>query len=265
MTTGKTLPPVAGIYSFPKSGNTWIRQIIAARISRGEDAGTALRAIPDLHQSAMETARDIDGFRFYKHHSGRVLEKWRGQILGTTHVIHIRRNPLDVFLSTLNFISDNVEGSAPLAFGSVDEICGTALFDMYFHAFVVTGRVLAMPVSKDYFAHNRYWLEQQARRAGPKTVCIRYEDLMDDTLGTLDFLNTWLGLGPGDLQTMIDVADRRTDSNGKFFWKRRQKNFLSYLSRQQIELFWTYRGAQTQALGYDRSYFLTDPGLTGNQ
>jgi len=247
-----------GIYSFPKSGNTWMRQIIAARFNLDRKGPPVHEAIPDLHQTGLGTGHYANGMRFYKHHAGELLHKLKGEKLNTTHVIHIRRNPLDVFLSNLNFISANITGSAPLAFDSVDAIQGTELFDMYFHSFVVMGRLLPMSITKDYFTHNRYWLDRQADDNDLIVKCVRYEDLMDDIFVSLDFLNDWLALGPGELQELVDVADRRTAQNGRFFWKRQQKNFLNYLSGEQIELFWTYRGEQTEALGYEKSYFFED-------
>ncbi|WP_157046513.1 hypothetical protein [Roseovarius sp. 217] len=126
---------MVGIYSFPKSGNTWLRVIIANII------GGRPSVVPGLHKTELAGAVEFNGQRFFKHHGGSNLKSWKGQPLNTAHVIHIRRHPLDVFMSYLNYLSDNVTGTAPLRFSSVEEIHGTDLFDMYFKTFTVSGHL----------------------------------------------------------------------------------------------------------------------------
>ena len=107
---------VVGICAFPKSGNTWIRAIVGALLTSGR------RGAPDLPRDPFIQAEEIRGFRFHKHHGAHVLRSADGAPLATSHVSHIRRNPLDVFLSCLDFLSDNVTGTAPVRFESVDAI-----------------------------------------------------------------------------------------------------------------------------------------------
>ena len=239
--------PVLGIYSFPKSGNTWIRNIIGALFPKG------MMQVPDLHQKPFTDSGVQNGFRFYKHHGGQMVTSWKGEKFDTTHVIHIRRNPLDVFLSYMNFQSSNVTGSALIPYDSVDDIQGTELLDMYLHTFTVTGHVSGFQhVTKDYFSSNLYWLDYA--KTHPNVACIRYEDLLRDTERTLEFLTDWLALEPGQLTGMIEKASGKTAKDGKFYWKQKEKNYLDYLSEDQIELFLKYRGADTAKIGYGRDY-----------
>lgn len=242
--------PVLGIYSFPKSGNTWVRSIIGALFPRGK------AEVPDLHQSPLSDSGTYNGFRFYKHHSGRLVTEWKGETLDTTHIIHIRRNPLDVFLSYMNFQSRNVSDSALIPYDSVDEIKGTLLFDMYFHTFITTGHVTEFQqVTRSYFANNQYWINYAKKH--PNVACIKYEDLFHNAEETLGFLKEWLSLEPGQLRDMLETASGVTTKDGKFYWKQQEKNFLNYLTKEQIELFLEYRGKDTARIGYDRDYFLT--------
>lgn len=238
---------VLGIYSFPKSGNTWVRSIIGALFPKG------MVQVPDLHQKPFTDSGEFNGFRFYKHHAGQMVTQWKGQGIETSHVIHIRRNPLDVFLSYMNFQSQNVTGSALIPYASVDEIHGTDLFDMYLNTFIVTGHVSGFQhVTKDYFSNNLYWLDYAEKH--PNVACIRYEDLLKDTEKTLGFLNDWLALEPGQLKELIEKASGKTAKDGKFYWKQQEKNYVDYLSDEQIELFLQYRGADTAKIGYGRDY-----------
>ena len=63
---------------------------------------------------------------FYKSHHQRVLTRHKGDQFATDRIVSIHRNPLDVFVSYLNFVSGNVSpqaGSAlPFRFASVGDL-----------------------------------------------------------------------------------------------------------------------------------------------
>lgn len=236
---------LVGIYSFPKSGNTWLREIVAAAM------GAEKEAVPNLHAQPLSDAVMFRDFRFFKQHAGRNLSTWAGHPLPTTHVIHIRRNPLDVFVSYLNFLSANVRNQAPVPFESVEAIAGTELLDVYLDAFIVAGHISGsssfVALTGDYFGHNKAWMQPH-----PIPVQrIRYEDLLDNTQGTVEFLADWLGLSEPDLCEAIAVAGKRTAKDGQFFWKQKTKNYHSFLSLDQVRRFLRYRGHDCRAAGYD--------------
>lgn len=215
------------------------------------------KAIPDLHRNPLSEAQEFRGFRFFKHHGGRYVAKWQGQPVRATHIIHIRRNPLDVFLSYMNAISANVTNTAVLPFDSVEAIAGTDLFNMYFDTFIVTGHVAPRfsVETGDYFSHNRYWLTY-----GDKPIAhIRYEDLLSSPRQTLGFLKDWLKIDDSDIVAMLDRASQGTRKNGKFYWRQQEKNYFNFLTREQIDKFLKYRGEECRALGYDPDYLATPP------
>ncbi|MFD2172940.1 sulfotransferase domain-containing protein [Rhodobacter lacus] len=233
---------LVGIYSFPKSGNTWIRVII------GRIMNQDFEQVPDLHISPLSNAQEFNGLRFFKHHGGRNYKSWNGQKLDTTNVIHIRRNPLDVFVSYLNFLSDNVTGKAPIKFSSVDDIRGTDLFDLYFSTFITTGHVSAgfADVTGSYFQNNTFWMNQTEVPA----ILLKYEDLVSDPIATLEPVKQLLGIDDALIASAVEEAAAVTKPDGKFFWKQQEKNYLNYLSQEQIDLFVKYRGAESEAMGY---------------
>ena len=242
---------LVGVYSYPKSGNTWVRGIIAAAMN------ASAKVIPDLHEARLSEAREFRGYRFFKHHGGRDVQKWQGQDVPSTHIIHIRRNPLDVFASYLNFISANVTNTAAIPFDSVEAIAGTDLFDLYFSTFVVAGHIAPRfsVETGDYFSHNRYWMDF----TGKPIARIRYEDLLNDPIATLGFLKDWLKLSDADLETMLARAGKGTAKDGKFYWKQEEKNYFHFLREDQIATFVKYRGEECRALGYDPEYLMTPP------
>lgn len=238
-----------GIYSFPKSGNTWLRSILGTRMSSGK------MGVPDLHTHPLSQAEPLNGLRFYKHHGGRPVTEIDGVPFETSRFIHIRRNPLDVFLSYLNYLSDNVTGLAPMPFASVDAIAGTPLLDTYFEMFTEEGHLRRLVgITDDYFTHNRAWLDRVA--AHPDAVAIRYEDMLRVPGTTLAFLGDWLALPPEEIEAMVQESRRTTRADGKFFWKQQERNYWSYLSEAQVRHFIDRRGDQSAALGYDADYLL---------
>ncbi|MEI4232528.1 sulfotransferase domain-containing protein [Roseovarius sp. D22-M7] len=242
---------VIGIYSYPKSGNTWLRSIIGAQMQTG------LKGVPDTHRESFSDAERLRGAYFYKYH-GRDLRPFHHMPIRTSHVIHIRRNPLDVFLSYLNYLSDKVTGNAPVRFPSVEAIAGTPLFDAYFSTFVITGHLTRLvAVTGDYFDHNATWLARS--QSDSQICCLRYEDMLQDPVATLSFLQDWIGVDEASLASMVQAAEHTTRKDNRFFWRKQERNFLNFLSPGQIAFFLEYRGAQAEQLGYDASYFSALP------
>lgn len=240
---------LVGIYSFPKSGNTWIRVILGSIMANNASQ------IPDLHNQQLSEAHTFNGHRFFKLHAGYNVKHWRDQKLDTTQVVHIRRNPLDVFVSYLNFISDNVTGTAPIKFSSVEEIHGTDLFDLYFDTFVTTGHVALefAQTTGSYFDHNNFWMTQSEVPA----ILLKYEDLLADTQTALAPLRDFLGIDDATLSSALRETSTATKPDGKFFWKQKKNNYLDYLTDRQIDLFVKYRGEECRALGYEPEGFRT--------
>ncbi|CUJ91811.1 Sulfotransferase domain protein [Ruegeria denitrificans] len=248
-----------GIYSFPKSGNTWVRYIIAGAFAANPDTVPGLHGNPIgnakyFEENLTDTPQGSRKVRFYKYHGLNFIREQDGIEFNTNNVIHIRRNPLDVFLSYMNFISENVRKKAPIPFSSVDEIKGSEILDQYLSAFIVLGHVHTFPVSGSYFQHNFTWKDRAEKN--PNVKLIRYEDLMEDSYSTLSFLNDWVGLKRFDLNQGIKSAKSTTQLNGRFFWKQKLKNFRDYLSEEQIARFVKYRGDDCRKLGYDPKFFL---------
>ena len=247
---------VMGIYSYPKSGNTWVRQIMASVMGIAKDELS--KYIPDIHQGPIAVnpiKRDDIDYYLYKSHTDSEIRNNRGKVLINDIIVHIRRHPLDVFISYLNFISNNVTGDAPIRFESVDKIAGTELFSAYFISFMMSGAL--QPTFKpagSWFVSNKYWLERANKpiEGSSKVHSIKYEDLVNKGASELSFLTTFLSIDENAIDLAMKEADRRTPIDGKFFWKRKIGTYSEYLTKEQIDLFWRIRGDHARQLGYDR-------------
>ena len=250
-----------GIYSFPKSGNTWLREIIKSGFCFD---GRLRDLIPDAHQGPIghnilnwpksikknNVNTRFEKLFFYKSHTSRLIETSHNKKISTNFVIHIRRNPLDVFVSYLNYISDNQKGNGRIRFSSVDDIAGTKLFYTYFNTFCLLGHVQPnFRASGSWFDHNKYWLSNDKKIEGTKIVSIRYEDLVFDFDSTINKIRTILDFEKTN-QTIYNEAELNTKVNGGFFWRKSVGNFRNYLSSDDVAYFTDLHAENIKECGY---------------
>ena len=237
---------IVGILSFPRSGNRWMRNIVAASL------GGSMMDIPDLHQASFSGAKDFNGIKAFKFHAGTYLKRYKEMDADMTHVIHIRRHPLDVFVSYVNYKSNKVSGNAIIPYESIDSIAGTDLFDIYFDSFILHGHIerpAFYQLSKDYFSHNDYWISEAKRNSC--IHCLKYEDIMIDPIGALSFLPKLLGVDTDKVVNALKTAEDRTPVNGGLVWRKKMGGFSDYLTEAQINRFAKFRREDCQRLGYE--------------
>ncbi len=247
---------VVGLYSFPKSGNTWLRAVIAGATGMPMGPGVMQKYVTDTHfGKAMENPWSFQGtdWYFYKSHHAQLLTTDQNDPLVTDKVVHIYRHPLDVFMSYLNFVSRNVSPKAgkalPFQFDKVEDLTPEQL-ETLFAIFVEHATLVPQnKVFGNVFTH-----VSNFRKLGEEQLPvyqIRYEDLYDNFEGVVSGMCDFLGLENVDMNTVYRTADRRTKQNGKFFWKRQKENFRNFLTDEQVTRFVTRWGDEMAALGYD--------------
>lgn len=247
---------VVGLYSFPKSGNTWLRAIIGAITGMPHGPGMMQRYVTDSHYGPvienpwMFQKRD---WYFYKSHRKTPLVDHLDQNFDTDKFVYIYRHPLDVFVSYLNFVSKNVSPNAgqslPVQFDKVEDL-DAASMERLFAIFLEHATLF--PRNKTFggvFEHLA--LFRQLQENGSDVLILRYEDLMDNFNDEIIRLCDFLGFGDIDHQHVFDTADKRTRKNGKFFWKRQKENYRNYLTEDQIERFNTRYAKELQDQGYE--------------
>lgn len=246
---------VVGLYSFPKSGNTWLRAIIAGMTGMPMGPGILQKYVTDTHYGKVLdnpwTFHDVDWY-FYKSHHKNVLTEDDGEAFQTDKIIYIYRHPLDVFMSYLNFVSRNVSPRAgqslPIQFDKVEDLTPEELEEL-FQIYLEHGTLF--PRNKAFgsiFEHVENFRTRSMEKGD--TLILRYEDLYDKFDESIEAIRTFLDLGEVDAAAIYAAADRRTKQNGKFFWKRQKENFRNYLTDDQISRFLTRYKDEVEAMGY---------------
>ncbi len=247
--------PIVGLYSFPRSGNTWLRHIVAVAFkARGE---FLQRYVPDMHYGpvpANALVHNGQEYFFYKSHHKQIVAEHRGQPLRTDKVIYIYRHPLDVFISYLNFASKNVNSKMgeflQFEIESVDKLTPEQLASL-FSVFTVYGTIT--PQNRVYGGYFEHVAAAFAlRKSGFPIHIVRYENLLNDFVAEAGKMFAFLGIDDLDLNAIHQEADRRTAQDGKFFWRRKSGNYNEFLSKEQIDSYYKMFGTKLAELGYTR-------------
>lgn len=185
---------ITWLSSYPKSGNTWVRFMIANMLAGPLDSTEHLQAIvPDMHEplSAVQRRRWAAMPRQVTktHHVYREGEPYQGRTAG---IISVVRNPLDVLASGMNFRLLTRPGQQRAAEADA-ETARREYVDAYLRA---GGDPAWIAVGFGSWAeHVRSW-ERAAERY--RTLRLRYEDILADPHAAAVSVGGFLGLEMDD-------------------------------------------------------------------
>lgn len=175
------------IVSYPRSGNTWLRFLIAnlRRRDAKVDYGSIEKIIPDIYISDELKLRAMKGPRVLKSHEA-FDPRYR-------RVIYLIRDPRDVIISqfvTLRRLRSDIVGTSFDEF-VIRQIGGE--FDAWFGS---------------WSAHVNSWIHQD--KADLDLLLIRYEDIQENTLAVSQKVAEFLGLSCAeeDLRTAVENSSR---------------------------------------------------------
>lgn len=225
-----------GVISFPRSGNTWVRHILA-NLFFGGDFGK----VPGLHKNRLadaEVAETKTGrYIFYKTHEANPQTP-------VSKVLFIYRHPLDAFLSYLNYMSIR-NWPFGLKARSVDEFHKRGELDIFFNVFLafctLDGRR-----SRAWDTHITRYLNQPRAEVIP----IKYEALTQNPMQALEGFRNAFGLSRTELEIAITAASAKTALDGKFYWKQTVGLHKDYLKDEQIEQFSSCYSEAMRLAGY---------------
>lgn len=190
---------IVWLASYPKSGNTWIRFMIANLVA-GEMSSSAqvMTQVPDIHDG-------IKGQHLFGNHTTVVKTHWkywtglplREDMIGVVYVV---RNPIDVLESNQNYAFHRS--------GGLREEAGPEEISRFAARWV-----------DDYLAHGGYprfqqfgigsWEENVRSWTWPglavPRLMIRYEELVAEPIGGLARIAKFLGLAKSDAEIRLAV------------------------------------------------------------
>lgn len=246
---------VVGLYSFPKSGNTWLRAIIASIVGIPEGPGNLHKYVTDTHYGGIKEHswefQDLDWY-FYKSHHKNLLVEHKDDTIHTDKVLYIYRHPLDVFMSYLNFVSANVSPQAgkhlPIQFDKVEDLTEAEL-EVLFSIYLKHGTLF--PKNKTFGSQfENIQNFKDMKEYGKKVHILRYEDLSENFEEEVKKICDFLEFDDIDFSAVFESADSRTKQNGKFFWKRKTGTYKEYLNADQIQRFEAEYNKELTELGY---------------
>ncbi len=175
-------PGLVWLASYPKSGNTWLRFMLAAAMfGPPEESIEVARRIPDLHRPVpgAEPAAELE---LMKTHF--MLSDAHPRLAETVGAIHIVRNPRDIALSALNY--RKLTGESARAFTAAG----------YLRKFISTGG------DPDWLrlGFGSWARQNESWRTTDRfpVLALRYEDLKEDARGALERMLAFLRLDLGE-------------------------------------------------------------------
>jgi sulfotransferase family protein len=230
------------IASYPRSGNTWCRFLLAEILTNHTTAFDSIdKAVPQvgLHQVALPLLPR--GGRLIKTH-----EQYRKEY---ANAIYLVRDVRDVVLSYYD------RGKY---LGVFNDIAFDAFLPMFLQG--QTNTVGSWP------SHVRAWIESPLRQSG-KLLVVKFEDMRQDAEATLGRILEFLGvavdrlkiqnvISANSLDRMRAKEDRSrafphsSEESGRFVRKGAVGGWQGRLTSQQVALVDRYAGAELERLGY---------------
>jgi hypothetical protein len=235
-----------------------MRQIIAALFF--DD----IKSIPDIHSRPIQEALPAtlgDGrqLRFFKSHACHMVGKHANQAVRHAAIIYIMRHPLDVFLSYLNYLREDVFGKGiPMpnlvSIKSVEDLIESGEIEIFLDAFILYGTPRpSFAAAGSWFENAEYfWGKQSVIQEGEAVpvIGLRYEDMVLDPLKALEPVRNFFSVSGGVFEQKLQVAARKTRVNGAFYWKQRPGLYREMLPANLIEKFARYHEERTAKFGY---------------
>ena len=233
------------LISYPRSGNTWVRVILAELLygESGESLKDLEYYIPDIHFKSLRENVIDSKFHFIKSHNPYMVERDFGKY---KKVIYLIRDPRDIVLSHYRYLK---------ARGYTDE----------FHQFVydwVTGRI--WPTS--WHSHINSWTGPGIENAKIELLIMRYEDLLSDTYKNVKKIMEFAGFQTNStaikkaLKNSSITEMRKKENRGmrkgenrsemQFIGEAKNNIWINQLTSEQAELIQQFANKEMEKFGY---------------
>ncbi len=249
--------PILWVASYPKSGNTWVRHILNETISPEVGGHISVPFLArELPTKLYTHDIPVGRLHFLKTHSfpgSAQLIDLADRFYGA---ITIRRHPLDILLSAINYNGLKSRSDCFLngRIKSVEQIIADREIDHYIEEFKVHEGV------PSYAAVSGPWTLYQARwnEVVPEDLRLSliYEHMVSAPDEAILRISSFLGLDltPAKAAEIAQNVERKTELDGKFYWRKRAYNFRSLLQMETIRKFEAYFAQELESLGYESTH-----------
>ena len=229
---------VLWIYSYPKTGSTWVRrviqEIIAPELSPFDAISSVQHVLPvdpicfDIGNA--ETA-------IFKTHNRPDHPVAGRDALEDVGYITIHRHPLDVLLSSLNYSFIKGEGRIfkDGVLKNVDQIIKDDEIGHYIGQFIHhQGCRRYVKLCGGYADYYRNW---EPVVAHAPHLMLRYEDIVADKVEAIATIARFLRRDNVDCTKIFEKIETKTAIDGRFHWRKKAYNFEGYVPRRFVSKF----------------------------
>ena len=240
--------------SYPKTGSTWLRKLLTELVCPGgvsdEVVPSFLKAFPGNAPVFPVMGTHAQIVKTHLWPGQRRFSLLEGDLIG---VVSIKRHPLDVVLSSINYASvhraKEVFPNGEVM--SVEDLIAAGRIGWFLDRFIEDdGFSWFASQSGTFSIYQQLWRDYAARLPYLE-LC--YEDMFADPAQAVLTLAGFLEV-PCDIaraRKIVKVGDEGTQPDGGFYWKRRAYNFEGMLPPDVAENFNHRIAPVLESLGYD--------------
>jgi hypothetical protein len=258
-----------GIYSYPRSGSNWLRNVFYALLSKSyqipseytkdktDETWNYLQKIVPLHPAcdpesgaSFETA--YGKLRLFKTHSPSVVYHYGTRQLKTSFYFYVYRHPLDVFLSYLNYMflhEDIYQRHFEIPLRPVSQLIENGSVELFMSLFIATGNMCnGSDMAGSWWKSMEYWRIMKTEYSD-FVYLFKYEDLIVDPVKAFGPLRNFLPVD-ADILKAVAWANNMFPKDNEFFWQMRSNYYAEMLPVDLVRKFDQIHGDRLRAFGY---------------
>lgn len=229
---------VLWLYSYPKTGSTWVRRVIQEIIAPDQspfDAITSIQYdIPDNLRFFDIRGKSTTVFKTHNIPSHSACKELTHDSIG---YISIYRHPLDVLLSSLNYSYAKRE-SRIFKYGilkSVDDIIKDGEIGYYVGQFIHhQGCRRYVKWCGSYIDYYKNW---ETATSGKPRLVLKYEDVVNNKIEAISHIADYLGYDNVNCSDISAKIEGKTAIDGQFHWRKKAYNFDGYVPQRIVSKF----------------------------
>lgn len=227
--------------SYPKTGSTWLRQIVNQIIAPDLKAKDS---IPSYQKTfpldALEHQFPHFSTSIIKTHMYPDNPRMNMEIKNTIGFITIHRHPLDIMLSSLNYsrVKERHQDFIKGRIKTVEEIISDGEIKHYIEQFIKNDGIVAFHGTSGKWSKYKENIEKNVT-GKIKHLSLCYEEMVADPHSVVTSIFSFFEIEHTKeiIGKIVSDCEKKTALDGHFFWKKKAFNFRDILATEHIEFF----------------------------